>query len=116
MKSFELKNLIKDCIAESSINEGAESFFSGGIAGGIAGFITSWAQKHRPKSPEIRQKSLNKIANAASDYQDSLIQLKTALEPFAGSTTEEKYESFINNLSSTSFDHLKNIQRKRRKV
>lgn len=109
MKSIDLRNLIRECISEVKLEESAGSFFSGGIAG----FITSWAFQHRPKGSS--QKDKDKVAVAAAEYQDSLINLKVALEPFAGTTPEQKYEDFLKQVSHTSFDHLKNIKRVRRK-
>ena len=110
MKSSDLRNLIKECLTEVKIEEGTGGGF---LAGGIAGFITSWAFHHRPKGSV--QKDKDKVAIAAAEYQDSLVNLKSALEPFAGTTTEQKYEDFLKQVSHTSFDHLKNIKRVRRK-
>jgi hypothetical protein len=46
------------------------------------------------------------VALAQKNYADSLVKMKEAMEPYQGNTAEEKYDSFLKSLDTTSFAHL----------
>ena len=103
-----LKQLIRECITEVQMEEGALGSFLGG---GIAGYITAWATRNKPKA--VSQREVNDVAYAAQDYKNSVENLRDALEPYAGTTSTEKYDSFLKTLGTISIDHIKPIKPKR---
>ena len=109
MANDKLKQIINECIEEMRLEEG----WGGFLSGGLAGFITGWAMKNKPKTTD--RKDVDKIASAALNFESSVHELRDALSPLAGNTTGEKFDTFLEQLKNTSFDNLKPLRKRRRK-